>query len=82
MTVALHALQTWLDSWEGIGQVAVGMHRQGYDLQLTQYDESWLACDLLHDGDGALAHERNGHRMGAHAVARAPAWASAGRAMS
>jgi hypothetical protein len=35
---------TWLDSWPGIGHVAVGMHRQGYDLQLTQYDErGWHA---------------------------------------
>ena len=41
---ALHALRTWLDSWAGIGHVAVGMHRQGYDLQLTQYDErAWRA---------------------------------------
>jgi hypothetical protein len=31
---ALWALRTWLDSWAGIGHVAVGMHRQGYDLQL------------------------------------------------
>jgi hypothetical protein len=30
---ALHALRTWLDSWSGIGHVAVGMHRQGYDLR-------------------------------------------------
>src|SRR6266550_1615718 len=30
---------TWLDSWTGIGHVAVGTHRQGYDLQLTQYDD-------------------------------------------
>jgi hypothetical protein len=37
---ALHALRLWLDSWSGIGHVAVGMHRQGYDLQLTQYDDS------------------------------------------
>ena len=36
---ALHALPTGLHSWPGIGHVAVGMHRQGYDLQLTQYDE-------------------------------------------
>jgi len=36
---ALHALRTWLDSWTGIGHVAVGMHRQGYDLQLIQYDD-------------------------------------------
>jgi hypothetical protein len=41
---ALHALRTWLDSWIGIGHVAVGLHRQGYDLQLTQYDErGWRA---------------------------------------
>src|SRR5215470_15838177 len=41
---ALWALRTWLDSWTGIGHVAVGMHRQGYDLQLTQYDErGWRA---------------------------------------
>jgi hypothetical protein len=36
---ALWALRTRLDSWSGIGHVAVGMHRQGFDLQLTQYDE-------------------------------------------
>ena len=36
---ALHALRSWLDSWAGIGHVAVGMARQGYDLQLTRCDE-------------------------------------------
>ena len=41
---ALHALRTWLDSWSGIGRIAVGMARQGYDLQLTRYDErGWRA---------------------------------------
>jgi len=41
---ALHALRSWLDSWSGIGRVAVGMARQGYDLQLTRYDEKgWRA---------------------------------------
>jgi hypothetical protein len=41
---ALHALRAWLDSWAGIGNVAVGMHRQGFDLQLTQYDDrGWRA---------------------------------------
>jgi len=41
---ALRALRTWLDSWPGVGHVAVGMHRQGFDLQLTQYDErGWRA---------------------------------------
>ena len=41
---ALHALRTWLDSWSGIGHVTVGMAHQGYDLQLTRYDErGWRA---------------------------------------
>ena len=37
---ALHSLRSYLDSWTGIGRVAVGMARQGYDLRLTRYDES------------------------------------------
>ena len=41
---ALDALHEWLDSWRGVGQVAVGMHRQGCDLQLTEYgDGYWRA---------------------------------------
>jgi len=41
---ALWALRFWLDSWSGIGHVVVGMARQGYDLQLTRYDEKgWRA---------------------------------------
>ena len=41
---ALWARRFWLDSWAGIGRVAIGMARQGYDLQLTRYDErGWRA---------------------------------------
>jgi hypothetical protein len=47
---ALHALRSWLDSWPDIGHVAVGMARQGYDLQLTRYDEKGLRATLLHTG--------------------------------
>jgi len=36
---ALWALRFWLVSWRGIGDVERGMARQGYDLQLTRYDE-------------------------------------------
>jgi murein DD-endopeptidase MepM/ murein hydrolase activator NlpD len=31
---APHALRIWLDSWSGIGRIAVGMAHQGFDLQL------------------------------------------------
>jgi hypothetical protein len=41
---ALWALRTWLDSWPGIGYVVVGIAHQGFDLQLTRYDErGWRA---------------------------------------
>ena len=40
----LHALHRWLDTWRGIGDIAGGMARQGYDLSLTRYDEQgWRA---------------------------------------
>src|SRR5439155_11654158 len=40
----LWALRSWLDSWRGIGAVERGMERQGFDLQLTRYDErGWRA---------------------------------------
>jgi hypothetical protein len=34
----LPALRSWLDSWRGIGAVECGVAHQGYDLQLTRYD--------------------------------------------
>jgi hypothetical protein len=37
-------LHRCFDNWCGIGHVIAGMHRQGYDVQLTQYDErGWRA---------------------------------------
>ena len=40
----LSCVRAWLDSWRGIGAIAVGMARQGYDLQLTRYAErGWRA---------------------------------------
>ena len=38
----------WLDNWRGVGQVADGMHRAGWDLQLTEYgDAHWRATFYL-----------------------------------
>jgi len=40
----LEILQSWLSSWPGVGLVAAGMARQGYDLSLTRYaDLGWRA---------------------------------------
>jgi hypothetical protein len=41
--LALSALRSWLDSWRGVGDVIVGMHRQGYDVELRQYPDAWRA---------------------------------------
>ncbi len=44
LSPVLQALHQWLDPWRGIGHIIVGMARQGYDLQLTCYDEQgWRA---------------------------------------
>ena len=40
----IETLRRWLDSWSGIGAIVVRMARQGFDLQLTRYDEQgWRA---------------------------------------
>jgi hypothetical protein len=40
----LRVFHHWLDSWRDIGDIVVGMARQGWDLQLTEYDvERWRA---------------------------------------
>jgi hypothetical protein len=42
MAPAFKALHQWLDGWKGIGDLAAGMHRQGFDLYLAQHaDEGW-----------------------------------------
>jgi hypothetical protein len=77
----LHALRTWLDSWVGIGRVAVGMHRQGYDLQLTQYDErraTFYTTGMEHSPTSATGtawertpwHATQGRRGNAEELAR------------
>ena len=36
--------QRWLDRWSGVGHVAAGMARQGFDLELTRFgNEGWRA---------------------------------------
>jgi hypothetical protein len=55
---AMRALHAWLDTWNGIGQITGGMARQGYDLQLTRYDErgwraTFYASGMEHSATGA-----------------------------
>jgi len=37
----LRLLHRWLDSWRGIGDIVNGMHRAGWDLQLTEYGDGY-----------------------------------------
>ena len=71
----LHALHRWLDTWRGIGHLAVGMARQGYDLQLTRYDdrgwrETYFASGMEHSPTSATgtAWERTPWRAVQHAA--------------
>ena len=56
---AIAALKSWLHTWTGIGLVAAGMARQGFDLQLTRYDEqgwraTFYASGMEHSATGAI----------------------------
>jgi hypothetical protein len=69
-------MHSWLDSWSGIGLMATGMERQGWDLQLTEYgDGHWRATfyvtGMAHSIVGGPAWEATSWR----AVQRA-AWAT------
>ena len=72
---ALHALRFWLDSWASIGHVAAGMAHQGYDLQLTRYDEQgWRATfytsGMEHSPTGATGTAWGSRRRGARCKVR------------
>ena len=37
----LRLVHRWLDGWRGVGAIAAGMQRQGFDLQMTEYPQGW-----------------------------------------
>ena len=55
----LALVRVWLGTWSGIGLVAAGMARQGYDLSLTRYDERGWRATFYVKRDGALGHGRD-----------------------
>ena len=59
----LRLLHRWLDSWTGLGLVASGMHRQGWDLQLTasgagHWRATFYVMGMAHSIAGGSAWER------------------------
>jgi len=72
----LALVHRWLDTWSGVGAVAAGMHRQGWDLQLTEYgDGHWRATffvtGVAHSIVGGSAWEE-----GPWAAVQRAAWAA------
>ena len=66
----------WLDSWTGVGLIAAGMQRQGWDVQLTAYgDGHWRATfyttGMAHSIAGGSAWEPTPWR-----AAQRAAWAT------
>jgi hypothetical protein len=66
----LAALRSWLNSWRGIGDVERGMAAPGLRSPAHPVRRARLARHVLHDGDGALDHQRDRVSVGAHAVPR------------
>jgi len=80
--VALQVLRAWLSGWRGVGLIAAGMARQGYDLSLTRYAElGWRATFYVssreHSPTGAAASAFEATPFGAVQVA---AWETLARA--
>jgi hypothetical protein len=50
MAPVFQGLHRWLDSWRGIGDLATGMHRKGFDLHLAQYAEEGWRCTFYTTG--------------------------------
>ena len=78
----LEIFRTWLSGWRGVGLVAAGMGRQGYDLSLTRYaDLGWRATFYVsgreHSPTGAAASAFEATPLGAVQVA---AWETLARA--
>jgi len=78
----LEIFRTWLSGWRGVGLVAAGMARQGYDLSLTRYAElGWRATFYVsgreHSPTGAAASAFEATPFGAVQVA---AWETLARA--
>src|SRR2546427_4991048 len=70
--VEIQSLRRWLDSWPGVGAIERGMAHQGYDLQLTRYDEQgWRAT--FHPGGMEHSATSAVGRVGADAMARGAA---------
>ena len=61
----LSALRLWLNSWRGIGAVERGMAHQGYDLQLTRYDEKGWRATFYATGMEHSITSATGSAMGA-----------------
>jgi hypothetical protein len=55
----------WLDSWRGVGLLAVGLHRAGYDLHLTQYgDGCQRSPNNPHLWSSKIPHSSSSRRAG------------------
>jgi hypothetical protein len=64
----LQLLHRCFDTWRGIGDVVVGMARQGYDLELRPVQRAWLARDVLPERLRALPDIACGPRVGSKLV--------------
>ncbi len=55
-----------VDTWRGVGLLAVGLHRVGYDLSLIQHaDEGWNATFFITGRMHSAASETSSWRLSA-----------------
>jgi hypothetical protein len=73
----LRLLHRWLDSWRGIGDVVIGMKRQGYELSLGDHGSQWIAVFYAgHGGYEQLDAAGTAYAMTPWMAVQRAAWAA------
>ncbi len=70
----LRTLRTWLGSWAGIGAIETGMARQGFDLQLTRYEDRGWRANFYPAGIAHSIVSGSGWAPSASAAVQEAAW--------
>jgi len=76
----LALVRRWLDSWRGVGRIAEGSHRAGWDLQLTEYGDGHWRATFYVTGQAHSIVGGSAWEPASWTAAQRVAWAALGKA--
>ena len=75
----LQLLHRYLDSWRGIGDIVVGMHRAGWDVQMTEYGSGYWRATFWLTGVAHSISGESAYEATAWGAVQRAAWATIGK---